>query len=90
MGRLYGVLDKQLAKTRYAAGDFLSIADFAIWPWAMGWQGQEQTLDDKPHFKRWLDELAARPAFAKGATVGMDRRSDTTTDKKAQEILFKR
>jgi len=90
VGRLYGVLDRQLAKTRYAAGDFLSIADFAIWPWAMGWQGQEQTLDDKPHFKRWLDELAARPAFEKGAAVGMDRRSDTTTDKKAQEILFKR
>ena len=90
VGRLYGVLDKQLAKTRYAAGDFLSIADFAIWPWAMGWQAQEQTLDDKPHFKRWLDELAARPAFEKGAAIGMDRRSDAATDKKAQEILFKR
>ena len=90
VGRLYGVLDRQLAKTRYAAGDFLSIADFAIWPWAMGWQGQEQTLDDKPHFKRWLDELAARPAFVAGAAVGMERRSDAATDKKAQEILFKR
>jgi GSH-dependent disulfide-bond oxidoreductase len=90
VGRLYGVLDKQLAKHRYVAGDFLSIADFAIWPWAMGWKGQQQTLDDKPHFKRWLDELAARPAFVKGAAVGADMRSDTTTDRKAQEILFKR
>lgn len=90
VGRLYGVLDKQLAKTRYAAGDFLSIADFAIWPWTMGWQGQEQTLDDKPNFKRWLDELAARPAFVKGAAVAEDRRSDAATDRKAQEILFKR
>ena len=90
VGRLYGVLDRQLAKTRYAAGDILSIADFAIWPWAMGWTGQQQTLDDKPNFKRWLDELAARPAFVKGAAVGADQRNNNTTDRKAQEILFKR
>jgi GST-like protein len=91
VGRLYGVLDRQLAKTRYAAGDFLSIADFAIWPWAMGWQGQQQVLDDKPHFARWLDELAARPGFIAGAAVAADARNTAaTTDRKAQEILFKR
>ena len=90
VGRLYGVLDRQLAKTRYAAGDFLSIADFAIWPWATGWERQEQTLDDKPHFKRWLEELAARPAFVKGAAVGAEVASNAAHDRKAQEILFKR
>jgi GST-like protein len=90
VGRLYGVLDRQLAKHRYVAGDFLSIADFAIWPWAMGWQGQEQTLDDKPHFARWLAELGERPAFVKGAAIGADVRSDAATDKQAQEVLFKR
>ncbi len=90
VGRLYAVLDRQLAKTRYAAGDFLSIADFAIWPWATGWERQEQTLDDKPHFKRWLEELAARPAFVKGAAVGAEVASNAANDRKAQEILFKR
>ncbi len=90
VGRLYGVLDRQLATTRYAAGDFLSIADMAIWPWAMGWARQEQTLDDKPHFTRWLNELAARPAFITGKAVGDDRRSTGATDRKAQEILFRR
>lgn len=90
VGRLYGVLDKQLAKHAYVAGDFLSIADFAIWPWAMGWQGQQQTMDDKPHMKRWLDALAARPAFVKGAAVGAENRNNNITDRKAQEILFKR
>ncbi|GHC45016.1 glutathione S-transferase N-terminal domain-containing protein [Neogemmobacter tilapiae] len=89
VGRLYGVLDRQLAKNRYAAGDFLSIADMAIWPWAMGWERQEQTLEDKPHFKRWLEELAARPAFVKGKAVGAER-PNASTDRKAQEILFKR
>lgn len=90
VGRLYGVLDRQLAKHAYVAGDFLSIADFAIWPWAMGWQGQQQTLDDKPHMKRWLDDLGQRPAFLKGAAVGAEHRNTNTTDRKAQEILFKR
>jgi GST-like protein len=89
VARLYGVLDRQLATSRYAAGDFLSIADFAIWPWAQGWQRQEQTLDDKPHFARWLKELAARPAFIEGKAVAADRRSGNT-DRKAQEILFGR
>lgn len=90
VGRLYGVLDRQLAKTRYAAGDFLSIADFAIWPWATGWERQEQTLDDKPYFRRWLEELGARPAFVKGAAVGAEVASNAANDRKAQEILFKR
>ncbi len=90
VARLYAVLDRQLAKARYVAGDFLSIADFAIWPWAMGWEGQQQALSDKPHFKRWLDELAARPAFVRGKAVGADRRRAGPPDRKEQEILFKR
>lgn len=89
VARLYGVLDRQLARARYVAGDFLSIADFAIWPWAMGWQRQQQTLDDKPHFARWLADLADRPGFQRGLAVGSDRKQPLT-DRKAQEILFKR
>jgi len=88
VGRLYGVLDRQLATNRYVAGDFLSIADFAIWPWARVWHRQEQTMDDKPHMARWLDELAARPAFKKGKDVGKDARKDKTPDRRAQEVLF--
>jgi len=89
VARLYGVLDRQLAKAAYVAGDFLSIADIAIWPWAILWQGQSQSLDDKPDLGRWLDRLAARPAFQRGKAVAAERRSDPT-DRKAQEILFRR
>jgi len=28
---------------------FFSIADMAIGPWASLWEGQKQTLEDKPH-----------------------------------------
>ncbi|WP_415182244.1 glutathione S-transferase family protein [Phaeovulum sp.] len=90
VARLYGVLDRQLAKAAFVAGDFLSIADFAIWPWASRWEGQDQTLEDKPHMARWLDLMAARPAVQRGRAVAEDKRGDLTTDKAAQAVLFKR
>lgn len=89
-GRLYGVLDRQLANNQFVAGDFFSIADMAIWPWACLWEGQEQTLDDKPHFARWLDEVGSRPAVIKGKSVAAELRNATPqNDRKAQDILFK-
>jgi GST-like protein len=88
VGRLYGVLDRRLAENRFVAGDEYSIADMAIWPWAHLWKRQEQTLDDKPHLARWLDEVGARPAVQAGRAVAADRRRDAATDKQAQQILF--
>ncbi|MBD3787640.1 MAG: glutathione S-transferase N-terminal domain-containing protein [Sphingomonadales bacterium] len=90
VARLYGVMDRRLADNRYLAGDFYSIADIACWGWASLWQGQEQTLDDKPNLKRWLDELAARPAVQRGRVLSAEARSDVATDKAAQKVLFKR
>jgi GST-like protein len=90
VARLYGVLDRQLAKGQFVAGDFFSIADMAIWPWASLWEGQEQVIDDKPNLKRWLDEVGARPGVQKGRAVAAEMRSNLQDDKKAQEILFKR
>ncbi len=68
-GRLYGVLDRQLAKHEFVAGDFLSIADFAIWGWASLWEGQQQTLEDKPHMARWLDVMGAREGVQRGRAL---------------------
>lgn len=72
--RLYGVLDRQLARHRYVAGDFYSIADMSIWGWASLWEGQQQTLDDKPHMARWLEELGARPGVRAGRALHADLR----------------
>lgn len=74
-GRLYRVLDRRLAGNRYVAGDFYSIADIAIWPWASLWEGQQQVLDDKPHFARWLDEVGRRPAVETGRNVAIELRT---------------
>ncbi|MEL7133728.1 MAG: glutathione S-transferase N-terminal domain-containing protein [Pseudomonadota bacterium] len=85
--RLYGVLDRQLANTEYVAGDY-SIADMAIWPWASLWEGQRQTLDDKPNLARWLDLVGSRAAVQRGHALHLDLRT-TKQDKSAQDTLFK-
>lgn len=88
VARLYRVLNDRLADNRYVAGDFLSIADFAIFPWAMNWEGQQQTLDGKPHLARYLEELSARPAFIKGRSIHLEVHANLQQDREAQKILF--
>ena len=87
--RLYGVLDRQLAKGKFVAGDFVSIADFAIWGWASLWEGQEQSLDDKPHMARWLEEMSARPGVQRGRALFAEKRADFSKDNAAHKTLFK-
>ena len=89
VARLYGVLDRQLATRRFAATDDFTIADMAIYPWATGWERQEQTLDDKPNFARWLDDCAARPAVQRGMAVGAEARdASAKMSREEQELLF--
>ncbi|WP_297340031.1 glutathione S-transferase N-terminal domain-containing protein [Pseudophaeobacter sp.] len=87
VARLYGVLDRQLAQNQYVAGDSFTIADMAIWPWASLWEGQEQSLEDKPHMARWLDQLWARPGVIAGRSLEAARRGDRS-DSRAQQVIF--
>ncbi|NOE17523.1 glutathione S-transferase family protein [Ruegeria atlantica] len=89
VGRLYGVLDRRLAENEYVAGHFYSIADMSIWGWASLWEGQQQVLEDKPHFARWLKTVGARPGVQAGRALHAELRGDNR-DKQAQEVLFKR
>jgi glutathione S-transferase len=66
--RLYTVLDGQLAKHEWLAGDY-SLADVANYSWVRihGWAGVE--IDGLDHLKRWMDAIAARPAVQRGLAV---------------------
>lgn len=74
--RQLDVLDKQLAKHDYIAGNEYSIADIAIWPW-YGALVLGQTYDAAEfldadsyvHLKRWAQKVAARPAVQRGRIV---------------------
>ena len=90
VARLYKVLDTQLAKREFVAGDFYSIADMSIWGWASLWQGQQQTLNDKPHLKRWLETVSARPAVIQGRALAAEKRGDLAKEKSTHGVLFGR
>jgi GSH-dependent disulfide-bond oxidoreductase len=85
--RLYGVMDKRLARSKYIAGAEYSIADIAIFPWLRSWKNQGIDWADYPHLKGWFDEISARPAVQKGVTVLADLRQPLV-DAQARENLF--
>jgi GSH-dependent disulfide-bond oxidoreductase len=85
--RLYGVMDRRLAESKFLAGSHYSIADMATFPWLRNWQNQGVVLDDYPHVKKWFEGIAARPAVQRGVQVLTDLRKPITDDK-AREVLF--
>ena len=85
--RLYGVMNRQLARSKYIAGPDYSIADIAIFPWLRSWRNQGIDWNDHPHLKGWFDEIAARPAVVRGVAVLADLRKPVTDDR-AREVLF--
>jgi GSH-dependent disulfide-bond oxidoreductase len=78
VNRLYGVLNNRLHKSRYLAGATYTIADIVSYPWTVNWQGQDQDINEFPHFKRWFDEIGARPAVKRGLAVGSDFAEDVS------------
>ena len=85
--RLYGVMDRRLAKSKYIAGSEYSIADIAIFPWLRSWKNQGIVWNDYPHLKGWFDEIAARPAVQRGVEVLASQRKPLVDDT-ARETLF--
>jgi GSH-dependent disulfide-bond oxidoreductase len=86
--RLYGVINRRLANSRYLGGAEYSIADIATWPWLRSWKNQGVEMADYPHLKGWFDEIDARPAVKKGLSVLADLRKPIAGDDKARDILF--
>jgi len=85
--RLYGVMNKRLARSRYIGCGEYSIADIAIFPWLRSWKNQGIAWDDYPHLKGWFDEIAARPAVQRGVEVLANLRKPLVDDK-SRETLF--
>ena len=74
MRRLLGVLDQQLARHAWIAGEDYSIADIATFPWLRNLVGFYEAGDlvEFESFKqvrRALDAFLARPAVQRGLNV---------------------
>lgn len=78
--RQLDVLDRQLAKHRYVAGEDYSIADMAIWPWYgeivrnnVYEAAEFLETHTYTHVMRWANEIAERPAVQRGRRVNRVR-----------------
>lgn len=88
VGRIYGVLDKQLEGKDYICGEF-SIADIATWGWASLWKRQEQSMDDKPNMKAWLDRMKAREGVQAGRGLTAEKRVEPSDKDVQASAMFK-
>jgi GST-like protein len=39
------------------------------YPWTVNWKGQGQDIEEFKYFKRWFEDLNARPAVQRGLAV---------------------
>ncbi|THK37070.1 glutathione S-transferase family protein [Ensifer sp. MPMI2T] len=60
--RILRLLDVKLADQAFMAGEAFTIADIAHFGWLWRRQFPGLTLDERPNFSRWYEEVAARPA----------------------------
>ncbi|WP_213774107.1 glutathione-dependent disulfide-bond oxidoreductase [Bradyrhizobium sp. dw_78] len=74
--RQLDVLDRRLADNKYLAGDMLTIADIAVFPWYGGLAqgllyggGEFLSVQDYKHLQRWTADIASRPAVQRGRMV---------------------
>ena len=85
--RLYGVMDRRLADSKFIACNEYTIADMAIMPWLRSYKNQGVEMEQYPQVKRWFDGIAARLAVQRGLAVLADLRKPVMDDK-AKEMLF--
>ncbi|WP_426199251.1 glutathione-dependent disulfide-bond oxidoreductase [Pseudomonas sp. DC3200b2] len=74
--RQLDVLNRCLADRPYLAGAEYSIADIAVWPWYgelvrgnLYGAAEFLSVHEYSHVRRWADEIARRPAVARGRRV---------------------
>jgi GSH-dependent disulfide-bond oxidoreductase len=86
--RLLHVLDTRLGQSEYVAGDAYTIADIANFTWFGGimdvaYNAQEfLSVQEYTHVRRWVDQIAARPAVQRGRIVN---RAQGDLDKQLRE-----
>lgn len=74
--RIFDVANNRLGETQYLAGDDLTIADIAVYPWLGNlyhgaYSGSDRflSLHEYENVGRWVKEIDARPAAIRGRLV---------------------
>ncbi|MCL2917706.1 glutathione S-transferase family protein [Shewanella litorisediminis] len=82
--RLFEVMNTQLEKHAYLAGDEYSIADIATFPWVRIYDWSGIDISGLEALQHWLERIAARPAVAKGLAVPPP--SEKSSEERAKDI----
>jgi GST-like protein len=69
--RLFGVLERGLARHDYLCGDY-SIADICCWTWIDKYPENGGGLAAFPNLAAWHERIAERPAVRRALQVGLD------------------
>ena len=85
-----GILDARLAKHKYMLGDTYTIADMNVWGWArmLPMVVGDGAWDKFKNLKRLVDEVGARPAAQKAATLKDRHKFKTDMDQEALHAMF--
>ncbi|WP_324826971.1 glutathione S-transferase C-terminal domain-containing protein [Qipengyuania zhejiangensis] len=86
--RVYGVMDRQLARAEFITGDDYTIADMACFPWVRTWKAQGIPLEEFPHVRRWYDALKQREGLRRGVSLGSELQRSGEMDAQTRKNLF--
>ena len=67
--RLYKVMNNQLMKNKYLAGEEYTIADIAAWPWVARFEWHQIDLKKYEYVATWYTNISSREAVQKGYDV---------------------
>ena len=71
--RLVSVLDYQLARHPYLAGDQFTVADIATWCWVRSYKWAKVDITTKPRVVDWVHRVRARPGVERGIAFGVPK-----------------
>lgn len=85
--RLYRVLDTRLEGRRYVAGDY-SIADIAIFCWAIRNHRHGVDIAEFPNIVDWIERIGERAAVKAALAIAEQRQpASAASDKQADKVL---
>jgi len=89
--RHFGVIEAHLANHRYMVGETYTIVDMALWGWTrmLPLVNGEEAWAKFPNLKRLTDEIDARPAAAKAATLKDKFTFKATMDDEARTHMLR-
>ncbi|KAK9924157.1 hypothetical protein M0R45_032540 [Rubus argutus] len=73
LGKVLDVYEERLSKSKYLAGDFLSLADLSHLPltqYLVGAVGKDYMIKSRKHVSAWWDDISNRPSWKKVLEFG--------------------